>query len=438
MKTVKQFLAISLFIIVTSCSKENDEAIAPVADSNLQIASISPVAGPKNTIVTIVGKGFSDIVANNSVTLNSTNCPIINSTNTQLTVKILPSSGSGKLKVTVNNAVAESNNFDFQVTTTISTIAGSSAGIADGQGINSKFNAPNGITIDKSGNLFVADFGNHIIRKITASGLVSTFAGGNGNGFRGFADGQGTSALFNSPYGVVINESGTLFVADGENHKIRKITSSGLVTTFAGSSAAFADGQGLNAKFETPNSIAIDRVGNLYVFDLINHKIRKISTTGNVTTVAGSTLGFADGQGTQAQFANAGALTVDSAGNIFVADSSNNKIRKITPDGSVTTIAGGSRGFDDGLGTVARFFFPSGITIDSTGNLFVIDRGNKKVRKISPSGLVTTIAGTSEGSLDGDVSVAQFNDPQGIAIDKLGNIFVTERNGNKIRKITFD
>ena len=227
MKTVKQFLAISLFIIVTSCSKDSDAAIAPVADSNLQIASISPASGPKNTIVTIVGKGFSDIVANNSVTLNSTNCPIINSTNTQLTVKILPSSGSGKLKVTVNNAVAESNNFDFQVTTTISTIAGSSAGIADGQGINSKFNAPNGITVDKSGNLFVADFGNHIIRKITAGGLVSTFAGGNGNDFRGFADGQGTSALFNSPYGVVINESGTLFVADGENHKIRKITSSG-------------------------------------------------------------------------------------------------------------------------------------------------------------------------------------------------------------------
>ena len=132
MKTVKQFLAISLFIIVTSCSKDSDAAIAPVADSNLQIASISPIAGPKNTIVTIVGKGFSDIAANNSVTLNSTNCPIINSTNTQLTVKILPSSGSGKLKVTVNNAVAESNNFDFQVTTTISTIAGSSAGIADG------------------------------------------------------------------------------------------------------------------------------------------------------------------------------------------------------------------------------------------------------------------------------------------------------------------
>ncbi len=436
MKNLKNLCAILILVLITSCSKDSDAPTLTAAD--ISITNITPTTGSKNTIVTISGTGFSATAIDNMVTLNSTGCQIINSTPTQLTVKILPSSGSGKIKVTVGTAVAESSNFDFIVSATVSTIAGSSVGSSNGQGINAQFNAPNGIAVDKSGNLFVADFGNHKIRKVTASGLVSTIAGSNINGFGGFADGQGENASFNNPYGVALNADGFVFVADGENHKIRKISPTGLVTTIAGNFADFADGQGTNARFETPNSIAIDPIGNLYVFDLGNHKIRKISTSGAVSTLAGSTLGFEDGQGAQAQFANAGALAVDRFGNVFVADSGNNKIRKITPAGLVTTIAGSSRGFADGLGSAAKFFFPSGIAVDFDGNLYVTDRGNKKIRKISPSGLVTTIAGTSEGALDGDVAIAQFNDPQGIAINKLGTLFITERNGNRIRKITFD
>ena len=306
-------------------------------------------------------------------------------------------------------------------TAVVTTFAGSASGYSDGQGTAARFNSPGGITIDSAGNLYVADGGNYRIRKITPSGNVTTIAGSSG----GYADGQGTAARFNGPYGITIDSLGNLYVADTVNNRIRKITSAGVVTTIAGSSGGYADGQGTDAQFNWPYGIAVDSSGNLYVADTNNNRIRKITPSGLVTTIA-------------AQFNKPRGITIDSSGNLYVADSLNSVIRKITPSGLVTTIAGSGVGYADGIGGDARFNAPTGITIDSSGILYVVDQYNARLRKITPSGNVTTIAGSStHGYADGIGGDAKFYYPMGTTIDSAGNLYVADTVNNRIRKITF-
>ena len=318
----------------------------------------------------------------------------------------------------------------YTSTMTVTTIAGSTSGFADGQGTAAKFFYPSGIAIDSSGNLYVADGLNHRIRKITPTGSVTTIAGSTS----GFADGQGTAAKFYSPKDIAIDSNGNLYVTDEGNHRIRKITPTGSVTTLAGSTSGFADGQGTAAKFSTPVGITIDSNGNLYVADNVNHRIRKITPTGSVTTIAGSTSGFADGQGTAAQFNSPRYITIDSTDNLYVTDYGNHRIRKITSTGSVTTLAGSTSGLADGQGTAAKFNSPSGIAIDSSGNLYVTDYYNHRIRKITSTGSVTTIAGSTSGFADGQGFAAKFSTPVDITIDSSGNLYVTDVN-HRIRKI---
>lgn len=231
---------------------------------------------------------------------------------------------------------------------TVSKFAGGVQGFADGLGSTAKFKNPWGIAVDAIGNLYVADSANNRIRKITPDGLVSTLAGGN----LGFADGIGSEALFKYPTGVAVDANGNVFVADMQNNAIRKITPNGTVTTIAGGTFGNADGIGILAQFSAPYGIAIDNNGSIYIADRENSRIRKITNESIVTTFAGSTSGFADGTGTQAQFWNPFSVSVDALGNIIVGET--HRIRKITNTGVVTTLAGsliGDIGTANGIAT---------------------------------------------------------------------------------------
>jgi serine/threonine-protein kinase len=318
---------------------------------------------------------------------------------------------------------------------TVTTVAGSSPGYLDGVGTASQFNGPAGVAVSADGSLFVADRINHRIRKISSSGVVTTFAG---NGVAGFSDGIGTAAQFNYPMNLAFDQSGNIVVADSNNHKIRKITQTGEVTTIAGNVSGFADGTGTAAKFNYPEGVAVDNSGNVFVTDTGNSRIRKITSTGVVTTLAGSdAFGFADGVGVLAKFWSPSGIAVDASGMIFVAEKQNNRIRKITQGGVVTTFAGnGTSGSVDGVGITAQFSTPFSLALDATGNVFVTDAANNRIRKITSAGMVSTFAGSSQGYLDGIGTAARFFYPLGISIATDGTVFIGESGNSRIRKIT--
>jgi len=242
------------------------------------------------------------------------------------------------------------------------------------------------------------------------------------------------------PSGIAIDKAGNLYVTDSGNQRIRKISPKGEVTTLAGSGkGGFADATGTYASFQGIFGIAVDANGYVYVTDAGNYRIRKISPTGEVTTLAGSGVrGYSDGKGTAASFFLPFGIAVDTDGNLFVSDTYNNRIRKVNSEGIVTTFAGsGKASYTNGLDTSASFSYPNGLIVDATGNLFVVDQSNNRVRKISSTGRVTTIAGSGKrGNANGLGKKASFNKLIGIAIDGLGNIYVSDEENNNIRKIS--
>ncbi|OHE81629.1 MAG: hypothetical protein A3G75_03185, partial [Verrucomicrobia bacterium RIFCSPLOWO2_12_FULL_64_8] len=329
------------------------------------------------------------------------------------------------------------------VVSTLAGLAGTS-GFTDGQGGAARFTLPTGLTVDGQGNVIVSDSGNNLIRKVTPAGAVTTVAGTGMTPNTGSQDGTGSGANFNSPRNLALDSSGNIYVADSTNHVIRRITPAGVVTTFAGAAgvSGAADGTGTAAEFAFPYDVALDSAGNLFVADSGNHTIRKITPAGAVTTFAGTaaTSGSTDGTGAAARFNRPSGLAIDSGGNVYVADTGNYTIRKITPAGAVTTFAGtvGRPGGIDATGTAATFYSPADVAIDSAGNLFVADSGAALIRKITPAAVVTTFAGTVAvvGSINGTGTAARFNGPSGIAVDGSGNVYVAESGNSDIRKIT--
>jgi sugar lactone lactonase YvrE len=321
--------------------------------------------------------------------------------------------------------------------TLVTTLAGSgTAAFSDGTGGSASFNLPLGVAVDASGNVYVGDYLNERVRLVTAEGEVTTFAG---SGSNAFADGSGTSASFHSPAGVALDAAANLYVVDQHNNRIRKVSPALTVTTVAGSGAnRFADGTGGAASFNYPFGVAADAAGNLYVADTSNHRIRKVTLAGEVTSLAGSGKAtFADGTGDAASFHLPKATAVDAAGNVYVADQWNHRIRKVTPSGVVTTLAGSGRNaFADGTGQAASFNYPHGVALDLAGNLYVADAGNQRIRKVTPAGAVTTLAGSGHvGSADGAGTEATFHDPTSVAVDAMGNVYVADTNNHRIRKV---
>ena len=330
----------------------------------------------------------------------------------------------------------------------VTTVAGSGADRSnlsrDGEAILARFNGPMGVGIDGAGNMFVADAGNSEIRFITPAGVVSTIAGLPGN--RGLADGTGPGAQLNQPEGIAVDSSGVAYVADTYNNAVRKVTSAGVVTTLAGtaSSRGSADGTGSAARFDAPRGTAVDASGNIYVADVLNDTIRKVTPAGVVTTVAGlpGTAGSTDGTGASARLSSPNSVAVDGAGNLWVADTGKELIRMISPAGVVTTVAGvaGPAGSTDGTGTAALFSAPTGIAVDSAGNSYVADTSNDTIRKIAPGAVVTTLAGSvgTTGTTDAEGTAALFSGPTAVAVDSAGNVYVADTGNDTIRKVTSD
>jgi sugar lactone lactonase YvrE len=360
------------------------------------------------------------------------------------------------------------------IVTTLAGMAGFE-GSADGTGASARFSNPSGIAIDGAGNLYVGDTNNSTIRKITPVGVVTTLAGTAGGWDS--VDDIGAAASFRNPGGVAVDVAGNVYVADTYNATIRKITSAGVVSTLVGavSLGGAVDGTGAAARFNSPFGVTADRLGNVYVSDYLSHTIRKIMPGGVVTTLAGTAhvSGSADGMGASARFNFPADVAVDGSGNVYVNDSQNNAIRKITSSGVVTTLTGnagpmavdgtgniyvasnnavskttssgseimlagtaGVIGFADGTGTSARFSRLRGIGVDGTANVYVAD--GDTIRKITPDGVVSTLAGSAgvSGFVDGVGAAARFNEPSGLAVDGMGNVLVADHFNSAIRKVT--
>jgi hypothetical protein len=290
---------------------------------------------------------------------------------------------------------------------------GPEPGITDDIGANARFNSPSGVAVDTAGNVYVADTGNNAIRKITPGGSVSTLAGSPTDD-PGFVDGTGANARFAAPYGIAVDAAGTIYVADTGNNAIRVVTQGGAVSTLAGGgmdNPGFADATGAEARFASPCGVAVGPTGIVYVADTANNAVRRVTSDGQVTTFAGQgpdTSGSQDGIGTAAQFNNPYGIAVDANSLVFVADSGNSVVRKIAPNGTVSTPAGlaGSSNYVNGTGTTARFNNPQGIGVGSAGTVYVGDSGNQRIRKI----LIASTTHTVSGSAGANGSISPVGD----------------------------
>ncbi len=329
----------------------------------------------------------------------------------------------------------------------ISTIAGPGESGDGGPAVDALLRTPFDGAVDGAGNLFIADSRNHRIRKVDSAGTISTFAGTGEGGFGGDG-GPATEAQLDFPLDVTLDGAGNLYIADSRNHRIRKVDSAGVISTFAGTGERGFGGDGgpaTEAQLDFPTGVATDGAGNLFIADRSNHRIRKVDSAGVISTIAGTGergFGGDGGPAVQAQLASPSGVAVDSEGNLYIADGSTQRIRKVDSSGTISTIAGtGEPGFggDGGPATEAQLNFPTGVAVDSEGNLYIADLVNHRIRKVDSSGVISTIAGTGEQGFGGDggpATEARLDFPIGVATDGAGNLFIADRDNHRIRVLT--
>ena len=317
----------------------------------------------------------------------------------------------------------------------------------DGAAINMELNNPCDIALDKKGNLYIADADNHRVCKVTKEGIIITIAGTGKAGFSG-DNGPANKAELHNPISVALDNLGNIYVLDNGNFVVRKIDTKGIITTIAGDGDVGYDGDGglaINATFNYPSDIAVDAIGNLYIADYGNFRVRKVKD-GIITTVAGKgTFGYTgDGGQATAALLEPSGIALDDQNNLYISDFNNNIIRKVhAKTGIISTIAGtgktGDAG-DKGPSSTALLFSPSGIDIDPKGDIYIPENGESLIRKIDKSGIITTIAGNGKAGFSGDgqsATSAQLNGPTSVAVDDAtGNYYIADRNNNRVRKVT--
>ncbi|HTA84565.1 MAG TPA: SMP-30/gluconolactonase/LRE family protein [Bacteroidia bacterium] len=333
----------------------------------------------------------------------------------------------------------------------IKTIAGNgTAGFAgdNGNATAAELNNPSGVCADASGNIYVADVSNNRIRMITSSGLITTIVG---NGTAGFAgdNGAATAAELNGPSGVCFDLSGNLYIADEGNYRIRKVTTAGIITTVAGNGTkgyAGDNAAATAAKLNNPSGVAaLDVAGNLYIADQDNNRVRMVSAGGTITTVAGNgSYGYSgdNAAATAAELAVPMGVALDASGNLYIADNSNSRIRKVSTGGTITTVAGnGTAGMagDNGAATAAKLNYPEGVAVDKSGNIYIADFSNSRVRMVNTAGTISTIAGDGSFGFTGDngpAANAELNYPAAVTADLNGNIYLADLDNERVRELT--
>jgi len=331
----------------------------------------------------------------------------------------------------------------------ISTVAGvgyTSSNIGDGgPAVVATLNSPTGVTSDMSRNMFIADTANNCIRKVDTNGIISSIAGNGTTTYTGDS-GSANSARLGSPTGVAADTFGNFFIADRSFQRIRKVDANGVITTIAGNGVAGYNGNGpaLLSKLNNPNNVVIDNLGSPIIADQSNNRIRKVRANGLFSTIAGTGTASFSGDGSAATLAavnSPAGVALDAAGNLFIVDQSNQRIRKVDTNGIITTVAGnGTAAYsgDGGAATNASLNNPAGIAVDAGGNLLIADKSNNRVRKVNTNGVISTVAGTNTSGFSGDGGLAmtnRLNGPTSVAVDSDGNLFISDQNNNRIRQV---
>ncbi|MES2702403.1 MAG: Ig-like domain-containing protein [Bacteroidota bacterium] len=332
----------------------------------------------------------------------------------------------------------------------INTMAGTGVAGYSGDGgvaTAAKLKYPEGLDVDAAGNIYIADHDNNVVRKVAPSGIITTIAGTGVAGFSGDG-GPATAAKLNFPFDIKLDNDGNIYVSDGWNHRIRKIDASGIISTVAGTGVPGFSGDGglaTAAQINEPQGLDLNSAGDLFFGEYTNNRVRKVNiSTGIITTYAGNGVAGYSGDGglaTAAKLWHPNFIYIDAADNVYITDNQNHRIRKVTPAGIISTFAGnGTSGFsgDGGLATAARLSYPAGVTADAAGNFYIADHANHRVRKIDAAGTITTIAGTGAGTYGGDgglATLAQLYKVTDVAFDNGGNLLIADQSNHRIRRI---